>query len=170
MVKTEYPWTSGGLVLKKATLLAVEEDAVACYARDEEACGYLVGPAAEPLLCDGHVRMQNRANKLHAMDPEAYPRTGRMYFDFDSLKLQKAVAQGARDGRPVKVFYHSHLDVGSYFSDTDAAAMKGMGAEPEWPVAFLVTSVRGGPPRVDDHRLFIWDGASFAPSTFLILD
>jgi hypothetical protein len=82
------------------------------------------------------------------------------------------------------VLYHSHLDAGAYFSPTDAAVMScgeppeieggpiRMGDGPAWPLAFLVTSVRGdsGPPRIAEHRLFVWDGAAFTPSTFSTLD
>ena len=99
--------------------------------------------------------MVNRANKLHALDPEAYPRTGRMYFDIDSMKFQSAIARGATEGRPVKVLYHSHLDVGAYFSPTDAEVAKMGGDAPPFDLAYLVTSVRNGV--VDDHKLFVWE-------------
>ena len=41
----EHPWTKGGVRITRAALRAVEEDALAGYAKDEEACGYLRGPA-----------------------------------------------------------------------------------------------------------------------------
>lgn len=168
MVNPAFPWTAGGLTITRAALRAVEQDALAGYARGEEACGYLAGPASEPLLCDEHVRMENRANELHEKFPDEFPRTGRTFFYFNSLQLDRAVERGAAAGRPVKVFYHSHLDVGAYFSETDAAAMTAMGGAPTWPVAYLVTSVRGG--AVDDHKLFVWDGAGFVASTFSIIN
>src|SRR5579883_3208269 len=102
--------------------------------------------------------MVNRANKLHALDPEAYPRTGRMYFDIDSMKFEKAIAQGEAAGRPVKVLYHSHLDAGAYFSETDASVAKMGGDAPPFDLAYLVTSVRAG--KVDEHKLFVWDPAA----------
>lgn len=183
----EAPWTAGGLVFRRAAIRAVEEDAIAGYLRDEEACGYLIGPATEPLVVDEPVRMDNLANRLHALDPEQYFRTARSFFAFNGLELQRAVEAGERDGRPVKVLYHSHLDVGAYFSDTDAAAMSGgtlperegekgtLGPGPAYPLAFLVTSVRRGAaageaPIVDEHRLFVWDGQGFVPSSFTIID
>jgi proteasome lid subunit RPN8/RPN11 len=98
--------------------------------------------------------MVNRARALHEMDPETYPRTARTYFDMDPLKFTRAVEQGEASGRPVKVVYHSHLDVGAYFSDTDVAAAKMGGEEPAYDVAHLVTSVRTGV--VDSRRLFVW--------------
>ncbi len=163
----------------RAALAAVEQDALAGYARDEEACGYLRGPAGDA-RCDEHQRMVNVANKLHALDPETYFRTGRMYFAFNEKKFADAVDASAREGRPVKVLYHSHLDAGAYFSPTDAAVMSMgeppaveggpivMGPGPAWPLAFLVTSVRAG--KVDEHRLFLWDEAAraFVASDFSV--
>jgi proteasome lid subunit RPN8/RPN11 len=81
-----------------------------------------------------------------------------MYFDIDPLKFQRAIERGEASGVPVKVLYHSHLDVGAYFSDTDAAAANMGGDEPAYDLAYLVTSVTRG--EVDDHRLFVWDPAT----------
>jgi proteasome lid subunit RPN8/RPN11 len=74
------------------------------------------------------------------------------------MKFEAAIRRGEAEGRPVKVLYHSHLDVGAYFSDTDAAVAKGGQDEPPWDLAYLVTSVRGGV--VDDRKLFVWDPAA----------
>ncbi|HEY2512907.1 MAG TPA: Mov34/MPN/PAD-1 family protein [Polyangiaceae bacterium] len=154
----KHPWIRGGIVLGRGVLERVFEEATLAYARDEESCGFLTGPAAEPLLVTEAVPMANRANKLHALDPETYPRTGRTYFDIDPLKFARALEQGEAGGVPVKVLYHSHLDVGAYFSETDAAAMKMGGDEPAYDLAYLVTSVIEG--QVRDHRLFLWDTES----------
>ena len=93
-MSTETPWIQGHLRITKAALDAVEKDAIAAYARDEEACGYLLGPAADALLCDAHVAMVNVANKLHALDPETYFRTGRTFFSFNE---KKALSLGTID-------------------------------------------------------------------------
>jgi proteasome lid subunit RPN8/RPN11 len=178
----EAPWTQGGLRIARSVIAAVEADAVRGYAADEEACGYLTGPASDGLLCDGHVRMENVANKLHAMDPETYFRTGRMYFAFNEARFDRAVREGEKNGQPVKVIYHSHLDAGAYFSPTDAAVMSlgeppateggpwKVGPGPAWPLAFLVTSVWA--QGVDEHRLFVWDReqAAFVEMPFSIVD
>jgi proteasome lid subunit RPN8/RPN11 len=150
-----HPWILGHLVVPRSLVNAVDDEARKAYAKDEESCGFLVGPAGEAARVDGIVPMINRANALHALDPEAYPRTGRMYFDIDSMKLENAIARGQAEGRPVKVLYHSHLDAGAYFSDTDASVAKMGQDEPPWDLAYLVTSVRQG--QVDDRKLFVWD-------------
>ena len=83
----------------------------------------------------------------------------------------------------MKVLYHSHLDAGAYLSGIDQAVLSRgapprldtgpvvLGPGPAWPIAFLVTSVRGGTgePHCDDHKLFIWHDGAFAPSTFEIV-
>ena len=179
---SEHPWEKGDLVLTARALRAADEDAIAAYARDEEACGYLRGPAADALRCDEHVAMVNTANKLHAIDPARYFRTARTFFSFNEKKFDDAVSASAREGRPVKVLYHSHLDAGAYFSPTDAAVMSmgeppeqegaavTMGPGPAWPLAFLVTSVRQG--AVEESKLFVWDASvrQFVASAFDVVD
>ncbi len=155
-----FPWVRGNLSIPKRALDQIFDEATKAYERDEEACGLVAGPGGEPLVADDVVPMMNRANKLHELDPETYPRTGRMYFDIDPLKFDREVTSRAKSGSPAKILYHSHLDVGAYFSDTDAAAATMGGEGPAYPLAYLVASVRGGngaPPAVDDAKLFIWD-------------
>jgi [CysO sulfur-carrier protein]-S-L-cysteine hydrolase len=149
-----HPWALGELVIARSVLNQVDEEARRAYARDEESCGFLVGPSTDGRRVDGIVPMINRANALHRLDPEQYPRTGRTYFDIDSMKFEGAIRRGEAEGRPVKVLYHSHLDVGAYFSPTDAEVAKMGQGEPPWDLAYLVTSVRGG--QVDDRKLFVW--------------
>lgn len=167
---SETPWTNGKLTLTKAVLEALVAETVAAYGRHEEACGWLVGPAESALAVDRAVLVPNLANKYHAVDPETYPRTGEKYFLLDSRKFERAIAEGKTNGAPVKVLWHSHLEVGSYFSETDAAAAKMGGDEPANPLAYLVTSIRQGV--VDDHKLFVWDAASksFVESSFSVVD
>src|ERR1700722_8313790 len=151
----KHPWIDGDLVIAKSVLDAVSEEARRAYARDEGGWGFLVGPADRGRRVDGIVPMVNRANALHRLDPEQYPRTGRTYFDIDSMKFEGAIRRGEAEARPVKVLYRSHLDVGAYFSPTDAEVAKMGQGEPPWDLAYLVTSVRGG--EVDDRKPFVWN-------------
>jgi proteasome lid subunit RPN8/RPN11 len=175
-----HPWTEGDLRIRRSALDAVEQDTLRGYAADEEACGYLVGPADDAKLCDEAVAMPNLASKLHALDPETFFRSARTFFAFNEKRFEDAVNQAAETGRPVKVLYHSHLDAGAYFSPTDRAVMS-MGTPPEreggevtlgpgaaWPLAFLVCSVRHS--GVDDHKLFVWDGVDFVERPFTVED
>lgn len=176
------PWIQGNLRIRKATLEAVERDAIERYAKNEEACGYLRGPADDGALCDEPVVMENLANKLHKIDPERYFRDARTFFAFHEKRFDDAVRSSRAEGRPVKVLYHSHLDAGAYFSPTDAAVMSfgeppateggaiKMGPGPAWPLAFLVTSIQKG--ALNEHRLFVWDSteSQFVVSPFTVVD
>lgn len=160
-------WVRGNLKITRAALERVARAGMEAYARSEEACGYLDGPLSDPLLCDRAVELENLANKYHAIDPEAHPRTGREYFKVNSRKFERAIQEGREQQRPVKVFFHSHLDCGAYFSAEDAASMTlGGSGDPSYDLAYLVTAVDGG--AVTAHRLFVWDGASrrFVDATF----
>ena len=148
---SDEPFRITGAVLER-----ISDHARASYANDEEACGYLTGPNDAERFCDEAVPLANLANRYHAMDPETYPRTGRTYFLIDPLKFAKAMQASAETRRPLRVLYHSHLDVGAYFSETDAAAATMGGDKPSYEgLYYLVTSIRQGV--VDDHKLFAWD-------------
>jgi proteasome lid subunit RPN8/RPN11 len=171
MVVSKEPWESGNLKLTRAVVDRIEEAGRAAYKRDEEACGYLAGPISDPLFCDEAVELENLANKYHQVDPEGHPRTGHDYFKINGLKFEKSIANARAEERAVKVFFHSHLDCGSYFSEEDAASMT-MGGEagPTFQLAYLVTAVDQG--EVTAHRLFIWEDVSrsFIESPFTIAD
>lgn len=149
------PWVRGGVKISKSALARIEQAGREAYARDEEACGYLEGPEADPLLCDTAVELENLANKYHQVDPEAHPRSGREYFKVNSRKFERAIQEGRERKRPVKVFFHSHLDCGAYFSAEDAASMTLGGGEPTYELAYFVTAVDRG--EVTAHKLFVWD-------------
>jgi proteasome lid subunit RPN8/RPN11 len=153
------PWVNGGVKILDTVMAEVERAAREAYARDEEACGFLDGPEADGLLADRAVELENLANKYHRVDPDNHPRTGREYFKINSLKFERAIAEGQSSGRPVKVFFHSHLDCGAYFSAEDAASMTlGGTAGPTYDLAYLVTAVDQGV--VTDHKLFVWEASS----------
>lgn len=164
---TEPAWTRGGLTISRAALARVEQAGREAYARNEEACGYLEGPESEPLHCDTAVELENLANKYHLADPEGHPRTGREYFKINGRKFERAIEEGRERRRPLKVFFHSHLDCGAYFSAEDAASMTlGGTREPSYDLAYLVTAVDQG--QVTAHKLFIWEKAtaSFVEAPF----
>lgn len=149
----------------------VERAAHDAYARNEEACGYLEGPSADPLVIDRAVELPNLANKYHAVDPAGHPRTGREYFKINTLTFEKAIAAAEQAGRAVKVFFHSHLDCGAYFSKEDAASMTmGNGESPSYELAYLVTAVDLG--LVGEHKLFVWNLAkkSFVEAPFTLIE
>lgn len=170
-MSNESSWVSGRLRITRGALEGVERAGQEAYIRDEEACGYLTGPLSEPLLCDGAVELENLANRYHQVDPEGHPRTGREYFKINGLKFDKAFGAAAEKGDAVKVFFHSHLDCGAYFSEEDAASMT-MGGEsrPAYALCYLVTAVDEG--KVTGHKLFVWNESTrqFDESSFTVVD
>jgi proteasome lid subunit RPN8/RPN11 len=155
----QFPWIEGHIAIPESVLGVVEAAGRAAYARNEEACGYLEGPAEDPLAVDKAVELENLANKYHQADPEGHPRTGHDYFKINALKFERAIKQGLEGGRPVNVFFHSHLDCGAYFSAEDAASMTmGGTGDPSFQLSYLVTAVDQG--QVTAHKLFIWSPTS----------
>ncbi|MBI4083282.1 MAG: Mov34/MPN/PAD-1 family protein [Candidatus Lambdaproteobacteria bacterium] len=112
----------------------------------DEACGVLSGPAEDAAaLAEAHP-IENVINALHERDPEHYPRTGREGYVLDPrafLKTEKALeAKGHR----IKAIYHTHVDVGAYFSQEDRKQALWNDA-PLFPdVFYLVCGVKNGQP------------------------
>jgi [CysO sulfur-carrier protein]-S-L-cysteine hydrolase len=165
----EFPWINGAVVFTQAAIDAIDADAQRGLAVDEECCGLVAGLASDALRADRVTPFENRANKLHAVDPETFTRTGREYFDMHPMKFARAVEEGAKAGLPVKVLYHSHLDCGAYFSPTDAAAATGNTGAPLYPLAYLVVSIRAGGV-IDDRKLFVWSEttATFVEAAYTV--
>lgn len=105
---------------------------------------------------DGTLRVhpcENIADALHADDPETFPRTSRTFYAISPREFLLADKRGDE----VVMVYHSHCDVGDYFSDEDrAVATMGMGedAGPAWPGRdYLVVSViQGAAQRATNYR------------------
>ncbi len=95
----------------------------------KECCGYIQG-SSEGLVV---VACTNYQDRMHAMDPETYPRTSERAYTIQSKDLLK-LSHSFESEFPAKVIYHSHPRVGAYFSDEDVAAANAAG----WPVDYLV--------------------------------
>ncbi|WP_226475081.1 molybdopterin-synthase adenylyltransferase MoeB [Pseudomonas sp. MWU16-30323] len=121
----------------------------------EECCGFV--------FADGSVHLGNNIqNELHRKNPEMYSRSAANGYTFsvaDTLMMNKAF----RSDNPVVVIYHSHPDVGAYFSDEDQDKALFMG-EPIYSVSYLVVDVRQG--KTQGSKLFAWDGKRFAQNPF----
>ena len=110
------------------------------------------------------MRCRNVQNELHAKDPERHPRDARTAYYIDPADLLR-IGRLEAEGFTVAVIYHSHIDAGAYFSETDRRNAL-MGGEPTYPDAtYLVTSVMNG--RVETTSAFRWDAArrDFVPAT-----
>jgi proteasome lid subunit RPN8/RPN11 len=119
-----------------------------------ECCGIVFGPQGAP-VADRAVACINTQNDLHAMDPAANPRDASQAYNLgagDLFKLSKSL----RGDAPAKIIYHSHVNVGAYFSATDQAAAV-MDGEPSYPVEYVVIDVQAD--RVGGAAQFAWDAA-----------
>jgi proteasome lid subunit RPN8/RPN11 len=97
---------------------------------------------------------RNIQNELHAKDPVGHPRDARTAYYIDPRDLL-AIGRRESEGYRVATIYHSHIDVGAYFSDTDKknALIDG---EPTYPDAvYVVLSVVEG--KVVDANAFAWE-------------
>ena len=111
-------------------------DAIYAHAREgypEEVCGFIVGS-------DEAKRCENRQNALHAEDPAAFPRDARTAYNIGAKDLF-FLDRSQKSDRPVRIIYHSHVDVGAYFSAEDERAATSEG-ELLYPVDYLVVDVQ----------------------------
>ena len=117
-----------------------------------ECCGVVLvrqGPPDERLL----VPCRNVQNELHAKDPSRHPRDARTAYHMDPRDLLR-IGRLEGDGYRVRTIYHSHIDAGAYFSETDKknALIEG---EPLYPeAAYMVLAVVEG--RVVVAAAFTW--------------
>lgn len=139
-------------------------DAVLAHARaayPAECCGVISGAEGRhgPELVAVH-EMENVYDRYHEVDPEAYPRTSRTAYLMDPQKQARLMDALAEAGTPVRCIYHSHVDVGAYFSNEDQR-MALLDGEPLYPgVEYLVVDVKDGEPI--GSEAFAWDGETFA--------
>ena len=140
-------------VLSDAALRAICEHAVREVPR--ECCGMLFGPKGEP-SADRATACQNIQDRLHAEDPARFTRDARTAYNFDARDIF-ALQKSLRGDTPAKIVYHSHVDVGAYFSDTDQAAAQFDG-EPAYPVEYVVVDVTAGGARA--AKQFAWSDAA----------
>jgi len=120
-----------------------------------ECCGIVFGPR-DAAVADRAVACANIQNQLHAEDPVTHTRDARTAYNLaagDIFKLQKSL----RGDAPAKIVYHSHVDVGAYFSETDQAAAQ-MDGEPSYPVEYVVIDVRAS--GIGGAAQFAWDAAT----------
>lgn len=138
-------------LLSNTVLRQVYRHAAASY--PEECCGFVFSDAR---VHEG----QNIQNQLNRSSPDTYQRTAASGYTFsvaDTLLLSRSL----QDSVPVRIIYHSHPDVGAYFSQEDQGKALFMG-QPIHPVAYLVVDVRNG--QSVGSKLFEWNDEKFVCS------
>src|SRR5262245_22303697 len=136
------------MIVTDTELQALRQQAVEGY--PDESCGVIGARDEERRL----LRCRNVQNQLHSLDPERNPRTPRTAYHIDPQDLLR-IGRLESDGFRVAVIYHSHVDAGAYFSETDRRQAL-MAGEPTYPgTIYLVTSVAQG--RAETTTAFEWD-------------
>jgi proteasome lid subunit RPN8/RPN11 len=122
---------------------------------EREVCGFL-------LRRDGALHLlpvPNAADRYHAVDPQRFPRTSRDSYLMDPKEQLRVHRELEAQGGEIAAIWHSHVEVGAYFSAKDRADAV-VDGQPAVPGAeHLVLGVRGG--RVTEVKRFRWDGAGF---------
>ncbi|MBI4587422.1 MAG: M67 family metallopeptidase [Candidatus Rokubacteria bacterium] len=126
-----------------------------------ECCGVVLAKGDAPgerllLPC------RNVQNELHAKDPVRHPRDARTAYHIDPQDLLR-IGRFESDGYGIRTIYHSHIDAGAYFSETDKKNAL-IQDEPAYPEAVhVVLSVASG--KVAGAAAFAWspDRREFLP-------
>jgi len=147
---------SGSVPLPRAVLDDIYAHAEEGY--PEEVCGLVLSGRGDGYPAPEVLRCENRQNALHAEDPTTFPRDARTAYNLGPRDLLR-IDQSLRGARPARIIYHSHIDVGAYFSDEDASAAAPDG-ELLYPCDYLVVDVRQ--QRARGCRLFRFQGGRFA--------
>ncbi len=112
----------------------------------EEACGFIIGASGDPDSLETVLPMRNIMNELHENDAVLYPRTARDGYLIDPLEQLKLERLLKKKGKEIKVIYHSHPDVGAYFSEIDKEDALWNGKARYPGVKFLVCGTTRGKP------------------------
>ena len=123
----------------------------ACF--PEEACGLVFeGPSGKRAQA-----MANVIDRYHARDPDHFPRTARTGYLMEPREQLAALEAAEQGGERLCAIFHSHVDVGAYFSKEDRAMAVTDEGETLYPgVEYLVLSVRNG--RCDAIKGFKLEG------------
>ena len=121
--------------LSEAAWNEISKHAQECF--PEECCGVVLTDG----VADRVQRLQNLQNRLHALDPQTYPRTARIAYAMDPRELEAVIDEARKCGAKLRAFYHSHPNHDAYFSEEDKAFARPFG-EPTFPnAAQIVVSI-----------------------------
>jgi proteasome lid subunit RPN8/RPN11 len=136
-------------LLTTAELEAIQRHALADY--PAECCGVLLVRSGAPGDVEERrlLACRNIQDQLHASDPGRFPRTARTAYYIAHRDLLE-IGRREGEGFEVRVIYHSHVDAGAYFSETDRqnAMLDGSPTYPQ--TTYVVVSVAEG--RVAETR------------------
>jgi proteasome lid subunit RPN8/RPN11 len=125
---------------------------------DREACGFVVRREGALHV----VAIANVADRYHAADPAAFPRTSRDSYLMDPKEQLRVLRDLEAWGGEIVAVWHSHVEVGAYFSEKDRADALVDGVQTVPGADYLVLGVRRG--RVTEVRRYRLDGGAFVES------
>jgi len=134
----------------------VREIVARCEADPErEVCGFVVRIGGALAVRE----IENVADRYHAADPVHFPRTSRDSYLMDPKSQLRAHRELADRGGEIVAVWHSHVEVGAYFStkDREDAVVDGIQQVPG--AEYLVFGVRAG--RVTEAKLYRWADGDF---------
>jgi [CysO sulfur-carrier protein]-S-L-cysteine hydrolase len=120
------------------------------HAEDEypsEACG--------AVFFDGSTQvyepLENLQDKYHKLDPKLYPRTSKEAFFINTLKFSRLIEDYESKGGQLFAIFHSHIDVGAYFSTEDRQKMASEDKKSEvfCSKCYIVSNISDGKAKED---------------------
>ncbi|HET8539506.1 MAG TPA: M67 family metallopeptidase [Anaeromyxobacter sp.] len=123
-----------------------------------EACGFVVRRGGALHV----VPVANVADRYHGADPAAFPRTSRDSYLMDPREQLRVHRELEARGGEIVAVWHSHVEVGAYFSEKDRADAAVGGVQTVPGAEYLVLGVRGG--RVGEVRRYRFEGGAFVES------
>jgi [CysO sulfur-carrier protein]-S-L-cysteine hydrolase len=123
-----------------------------------ESCGFVVR-RREGLEV---AAVPNVADTYHAHDPARFPRTSLDSYLMDPRAQLRILEELEADGGEVVAVWHSHIEVGAYFSAKDRADAVVDGVQQVPGAEYLVFGVSGG--RVTEVARYELVGAEFVES------
>lgn len=131
-----------------------------------EACGALFTDGSKIV----YEPFENMQDKYHKLDPVLYPRTSKDAFLINTLKLSKRIEHYEQSGGSLFAIFHSHIDVGAYFSAEDKKQMTTDNSEEVFPATcYIVTNVVNGAAAENAVFYFDKDKAEFQAAELQVL-
>jgi len=144
------------ITIPKRVVDAIYRHAVAAY--PSECCGVITGKKNDGASFEMSFPCRNLQDEMHVSDPQRFPRTSKTAYFLDPKDMLNIQKISRKKDQELKVIYHSHVEVGAYFSEEDKKQAT-YDSKPIFPgVLFLViditkNSVRGA-------KIFTWNAPS----------
>jgi proteasome lid subunit RPN8/RPN11 len=117
-----------------------------------ECCGIVFG-RRDQTIADHATACENIQDRLHAADPAQFMRSARTAYNLDKRDIV-LLQESMHGDTPARIVYHSHINVGAYFSETDQT-LATLNGQPAYPLEYVVIDIRAGGP--SGAKQFAWN-------------